>query len=109
MIRALARHLGTMVLVAKHPSVIKIIVAMVCSTLVLALYKRTDNKLERVALVGGSLFFLLWALETMAGYGYGWATIPYNLAVSVVACAVVTVLIGIRVIQMNLDRNPRPK
>ncbi len=72
-------------------------------------YKRTDGKLERVASVGGSLFFLLWALETMAGYGYGGAMIPYNLATSVLTCAIVTVLIGNRDIQVNLDRNPSRK
>lgn len=108
MIRALVRHPGTMGTVAKHPSVIKIAVATVCSVLVLALYNRTDNKLERVASVGGSLFFLLWASETMAGYGYGWARIPYNLAISVVTCMIVTVLIGIRAIQMKPSRNLRP-
>jgi hypothetical protein len=109
MIRAFEKQSTLAEGAAKHPSIIKVIVAMFCSIFFLSLFKRSRNFLERIVLIVSSLFFILWTLETLSGYGYGWAVIPNNLTVSLTVCAVATAIAGIRTVQVAYENNPRPK
>jgi len=93
----------------KHPSIIKIIVALFCSVFFISLFKKSSNILEKIGLIVSSLFFLLWALETVSGYGFAWADVPDNLAVSVGVCAIATAIVGIRTVQMAYNNKARPK
>lgn len=109
MIRAFANQSIPTGVAVRHPSIIKVIVALFCSIFFVSLFKRSGNILERIVLIVSSLFFILWALETLAGYGYRWAAIPYNLTVSLAVCAVATAIVGVRTVQMACERTSRLK
>jgi hypothetical protein len=109
MIRAFEKQSTLAGAAVKHPSIIKIVVGLFCSIFFISLFKRSGNVLERIVLIFSSLFFLLWALETFSGYGYGWAAIPDNLTASLAVCGVATAIVGVRTVQMAYDKNYRPK
>ena len=105
-IRAFVRHLHTDGGQVRHPSLMNIVTALVCMIVLVSLFRRTDNVLERAAVVLTSLYFLWWALEMLSGYGYAWMSFGSSLTVSSIIFALATILVGVRTAQVILGRGP---
>lgn len=105
-IRAFVRHLHMDGGRARLPSLLNIVTALVCVIVLFTLFRRTDNVLERAAVVLTSLYFLWWALELLSGYGYAWMSFGSSLTVSSIIFALATILVGVRTAQVILRRSP---
>src|SRR5215469_3960185 len=106
-IRAFVRYLhmdGGQVHQVRHPSIINIVTALVCATILVALFRRTDNALEKAAVVLTSVYFLSWVLDVLSGYGYAWMSFGSRLTVSSAMFALATILVGVRTVQVLLRR-----
>lgn len=105
-IRAFVGHLHMDGGQVRHPSLMNIVTALVCVIVLVTLFRRTDNVLERAAVVLTSLYFLWWALELLSGYGYVWMSFGSSLTVSSIIFALATILVGVRTAQVMLRRSP---
>lgn len=108
MVRTFRSESAPDIQIVAHPSVVKVVVALFCSIFFIGLIHLSSIILERIIFVASSLYFLLWALETLSGYGYWWAMIPNNLTVSVAVSAMATVLAGVRTAQIVFDKKNQP-
>jgi hypothetical protein len=90
----------------RHPSLMNFVTALVCVIVLVALFRRTNNVLERAAVVLTSLYFLWWALELLSSYGYAWMSFGSSLTVSSIIFALATILVGVRTTQVMLRRSP---
>ena len=104
MIRAFLRRSHASGVSVRHPSTINILLALFCVIFFISLFRRSDNLVERIALTFSSLFFLLWALETLSGFGFPWLSLNDSLAASLVLCGLATLVVGIRTVQVAMGR-----
>jgi membrane protein YdbS with pleckstrin-like domain len=88
-----------------HPSATKIIAALSCMLVFVSILKRSTHVLEKLVLILSSLFFLLWALDGLAAYGYRWASVPDNLMISTGVCAFTTTIVGLRALEVNFENH----
>ena len=84
-----------------HPQLINVIGALFCLVFFISLIKKTNNLIERYALISTIAVCILWMLNILAAYGLQWLLMPANFAVSTGAAAIATALVGIRAIQSS--------
>jgi hypothetical protein len=82
-----------------HPQLINVIGALFCLVFFISLIKKTNNLIEKYALISTIAVCVLWMLNILAAYGLQWLLVPANFAVSTGAAAIATALVGVRAIQ----------
>jgi hypothetical protein len=90
---------------SEHPQFISVIGALFCIVFFTSLITKTDNTLEKWALISSAGVFVVWMLRILAGYGFSWASVPASFAVSTGIAVIATALVGIRAIQSPRKRN----
>jgi hypothetical protein len=83
----------------EHPQFINIIGALFCIVFFTSLIKKTDNILEKYALISTTGVCVLWMLSILAAYGFRWASVPANFAISTGIAVAATSLVAIRALQ----------
>jgi len=77
------------------------IVGMLCCAIVLpGLLRKTSNSLERVVLVLTEAICLLWLANVLPKVGLAWAAIPHEHYFSAILVCAVTLLAGVRVLEV---------
>jgi hypothetical protein len=99
MIRAGMRRDWSLHTTNEHPQVINIIGALFCIAFFTSLIRRTSNILEKYALISTTGVCVLWMLSILAAYGFRWASVPANFAISTGIAVIATSLVGIRALQ----------
>jgi hypothetical protein len=89
----------------ERPQFINVIGALFCIVFFTSLITKTDNTLEKYALISSIGVSVVWMLRILAGYGFSWASVPASFAVSTGFAVIATALVGIRAIQSSRKRN----
>jgi hypothetical protein len=81
-------------------SFVDIIGSLFCVAFVVSVMQKTTNFLERSILIGIIAVCFLWFLRILAAYGVSWLQFSESFAISTFIAVTVTVLVGIRVVQV---------
>lgn len=100
MLRAGMRHDWFLHAQNASPSFVDIIGSLFCIAFVVSVMKKTANLLERSILIGIVAVCFLWFLRVLAAYGVAWLQFSENFATSVLIAVIVTVLVGVRTVQV---------
>lgn len=87
------------------PSFIDIIGSLFCVAFLVSIMQKTTNFLERSILIGSIAVCFLWFLRVLAAYGVSWLQFSGSFAVSTFIAVAVTVLVGVRAVQVMLRRH----
>ena len=93
---------------AGHPELVNLIAALFCCAFFGFLLTRTANLLERAALAVSSLYFLVWAFQTVSDLGLQWARISHSIAIFLPLSVLDPTTVGIRALQVMYENSVRP-